>query len=150
MTGVETMKQDLVIMTNGSEIDDALISGRTRLQTLFDLQMHFQNMILPEVKLPLDSPKWFSYHMQGMIEELGEALKADKRWKTHRNTAFNPEDKLDELADIFITTINLALFSGIDANTMSGAIIGKILKNIARARLIGRENERSSATESGE
>jgi hypothetical protein len=82
------------------------------------------------MRLPKDDVRWFSYHMQAMMEELGEVLKADKRWKTHRNGYYCPEEKLDELSDVAITLVNMALFSGIDWPTLStgsnkrGAIYG--------------------------
>ena len=85
------------------------------LRSLFEVQKEFQNSITG-TPLPEDNTAWFSYHMQAMVEELGEVLKADKRWKTHRNNTFDQEEKKKELADIFITIINLFLFSGIDSD----------------------------------
>ena len=38
-----------------------------------------------------------------MTEEMGEVLASDKRWKTHRKERYVREEKLDELADVFIT-----------------------------------------------
>ena len=50
-----------------------------------------------DVKVPSDNVDWFSYHIQAMVEELGEVMKADKRWKAHRNDRYMPKEKLDEL-----------------------------------------------------
>lgn len=101
------------------------------LKTLFKAQSAFQSKVTGE-QVPVDSVKWFSYHMQGIMEELGEVLKADKRWKTHRNEAFDFENKREELADVFVTAINLALFSGIDAEEMYWAVIEKQNENHAK------------------
>jgi NTP pyrophosphatase (non-canonical NTP hydrolase) len=99
-----------------------------KFETLFKAQSAFQSKVTGE-QVPVDNVRWFSYHMQGMMEELGEVLKADKRWKTHRNEAFDPENKLDELADVFITAINMAIFSGVDANKILDAVAIKIREN---------------------
>jgi NTP pyrophosphatase (non-canonical NTP hydrolase) len=98
------------------------------LQLLFARQSVFQYKV-SGMDTPVDSPRWFQYHMTAMTEELGEVLKADKRWKTHRNAHYDFENKLEELADVFITAMNLALFSGIDADTMIQAISAKISEN---------------------
>ena len=98
---------------------------------LFDMQSHFQKAITG-IDLPCDSPKWFEYHMVAMIEELGEVLKADKRWKTHRNTRFERDEKLDEISDCFITLINIALFSGFSDDDIADAIENKIKANMKR------------------
>ena len=81
---------------------------------------------------PCDNPQLFEYHIAAMIEELGEVLKADKRWKSHRNTSFNESEKLDELADVFITAINLALWSGFDGVDITCAIASKLKENFKR------------------
>lgn len=110
-------------------------SDNLTLKDLFEKQMKYQMSILmhtPEKEifgLPQDSPKWFSYHIQAMVEELGEVMKADKRWKTHRNTRYEPEEKLDEIADLFITVMNIAMYSNIDAETLGKAVFSKIEKN---------------------
>lgn len=64
-------------------------------------------------------------------------LKADKRWKTHRNVHHDQENKLDELADVFIIAINLALYSGIDGATMAETIVNKIHQNYEKAKSEG-------------
>lgn len=108
---------------------------------LFSKQVEFQQSLLKkkgeEVILPIDSVDWFSYHMQAMTEELGEVLKADKRWKTHRNSRYEREEKLDELADVFITAMNLCIYSDFDYEDISEAISKKIEENIKRLELKG-------------
>ena len=107
---------------------------------LYNKQIDFQQMILeekakegkPSFALPQDDIDWFTYHMRAMVEELGEVTKADKRWKTHRNDNFNQEEKVDELADVFITAMNLAIYSGLSGQEMYNAINKKIAENNQR------------------
>lgn len=109
-----------------------------KLQNLYNLQIEFQNQVLEKrakearesvIALPQDSVSWFSYHIQAMVEELGEVMKADKRWKTHRNDRFVFDEKLDEIADVFITAMNIAIFSGISGDQLVNEIIAKIQEN---------------------
>lgn len=101
------------------------------LKSLLLTQADFQQRITG-MQLPTDDVKWFSYHMQGMLEELGELLKADKRWKTHRNDSVDVENKLEELADVFVTTFNLAIFSGFSHDEVIDAIVDKMQVNNIR------------------
>jgi NTP pyrophosphatase (non-canonical NTP hydrolase) len=95
---------------------------------LFNQQQQYQKLITGEIT-PQDNVKWFSYHIQAIQEEIGEVLKADKRWKTHRNAHYDKANKLEELADLFITAINIALFSGFGHQEIEQAIINKINEN---------------------
>ena len=92
---------------------------------------HFQEQVTG-AKCPGDNLPQFSYHIQAMVEELGEVMKADKRWKTHRNHRYEPEEKLDEIADVFITAMNIAIHSGFTAETIELAIASKIKENYER------------------
>jgi NTP pyrophosphatase (non-canonical NTP hydrolase) len=103
------------------------------LSTLFEAQSAFQKKVTG-IDLPQDDVKWFQYHTNAMTEEMGELLKSDKRWKTHRNTNYDPMNKLEEIADVFITTMNIALFSGFCAADVSDAILKKILENVCKLR----------------
>lgn len=76
--------------------------------------------------IPIDSPKLCSYHIQQLVSEIGEVLEADKRWKNFRNSRYDPELKLDEIADCFIVLMNVAMFSGFEANQLYEAIKQKI------------------------
>lgn len=96
---------------------------------LYEMQIDYQEKIVDLVCLPQDKLEWFSYHIQAMVEELGELMKADKRWKTHRNIRYEPKEKLVEIADIFITSMNIAIFSGITSEQLVEAIISKIQEN---------------------
>lgn len=97
----------------------------------YDNQIDFQENIT-RVKCPGDNLKQFSYHIQAMVEELGEVMKADKRWKTHRNERYEKEEKLDEIADVFITAMNIAIHSGFNAEDIEKAISNKIEENYKR------------------
>lgn len=111
------------------------------LKYLYGKQVDFQKdveAIAKGFELPFDDPIKFQYHMTAMVEELGEVLKADKRWKTHRNESHDPEEKLDELSDVFITLMNVCIWSGIDADTIAGAVDHKI--GINKQRLSERRN----------
>lgn len=120
--------------TGVAKIRVKMMNGKTgesqqgSFQYLFNQQGEFQHKVTG-LTTPVDNVRWFQYHMTAMSEELGEVLKADKRWKTHRNAFHDPANKLEELADVFVTAINLALFSGIDADTMVEAIRAKISEN---------------------
>lgn len=108
-------------------------------EDLFVKQIEYQNEVLEKrgitKVLPVDDIDWFSYHMQAMMEELGEVLKADKRWKTHRNERYVQKEKLDELADVFITAINMCIYSDIDCEEITNAIAEKIKENNKRLRI---------------
>jgi len=104
-----------------------------KFEELYRKQIDFQ-MILSDNKLPVDDVKEFQYHMTAMTEELGEVLKADKRWKTHRNTTYNREEKLDELADCFITLMNLYIYSGFNTNDILDTVRDKIKINLERLK----------------
>lgn len=105
-----------------------------KLDELFELQKQYQYNIV-DFKLPADSVKWFQYHMLAMNEELGEVLKADKRWKTHRNIAYDKTNKLEELSDVFITLLNLSMYSGFSSEELFNAVANKIDENTIK--LIG-------------
>ena len=106
---------------------------------IFGKQEEFQRQIISQRQgcdyrdvVISDDLEWFKYHCMAMVEEMGEVVKADKRWKTHRNERYEPEEKLDEIADVFITAINIAMFSGFSSNEVQNAIMSKIDKNLER------------------
>lgn len=104
---------------------------RRNFSASYNNQIQFQEIITGK-KCPSDSVDEFSYHVQAMVEEMGEVMKADKRWKTHRNHRYEPEEKLDEIADVFITAMNLAIHSGFSDEEVEEAISKKISENYAR------------------
>lgn len=104
-----------------------------KFKDIYSAQVKFQKKVEglittdhPAHSLPYDDPRMFQYHVTALQEEIGEVLKADKRWKTHRNTTFIPEEKLDEVADVFISAINISIWSGYSADDILGAIKHKI------------------------
>lgn len=98
----------------------------SELQSAFLKQVEFQKKVVDMNNLPHDNVHWFSYHIQAMVEEMGELLKSDKRWKTHRNVVFDPSNKLEEMADVFITIMNLAIFANISCDELMEAVMVKI------------------------
>ena len=121
--------------TNGNE--ELNSSNQDSLIELFNTQMLFQNIVTKEANLPEDALKWFSYHMQAMIEELGELMKSDKRWKTHRR-GYDPENKEEEIADVFITFMNICMFSDVGPNKLYAITKKKIEENFKK---LGNTNE---------
>jgi NTP pyrophosphatase (non-canonical NTP hydrolase) len=99
---------------------------------LYIKQTIFQQTLMNRVDLPTDDVEMSLKHVALVTEELGEVLRADKRWKTHRNTKYNPKNKLEELADVVISTMNIAIFSGYTADDFANALDNKINKNIKR------------------
>lgn len=109
---------------------------------LYECQEKFQNVLLSngmyegkEIdKVTGESVELFSYHIQAMISELGEVLEADKRWKSYRNKVCDRKQKLEEIADCFITMMNVAIFSGYKSYEVEEAICNKIMKNFKRVK----------------
>ena len=110
------------------------MNGMNKFKSAYDNQIHFQEAITG-IKCPGDNLSQFSYHIQAMVEELGEVMKADKRWKTHRNARYEPQEKLDEIADVFITAINISIHSGFSADEIEQAIENKIKENYERLNI---------------
>lgn len=76
--------------------------------------------------LPYDSVQLCSYHVQQLMSEIGEVLDADKRWKNFRNEKYDPDAKLDEIADCMIVLMNIAIFSGFNATDVMSAVNTKL------------------------
>ena len=126
---------------NYSKVSRSNLMPNDTFVSLFNSQIEFQKLVLQkkpyniqdEIKeLPCDSVQIASYHLQAMAEEFGELVKSDKRWKNYRNTHYDIENKLEELADCFITLMNIAMYSNIDAGTLYCKIKEKILTNTER------------------
>ncbi len=116
-------------------------TNKINFEDIYDTQVMFQE----EVKklapyefevgmLPEDNIKGFSFHMQQLMSEIGEVLDADKRWKNYRNSKYEKNNKLEELADCFIVLMNVCIFSGFTAQDLIGAIVRKIHKNTERIK----------------
>jgi hypothetical protein len=109
------------------------------MKDLYAAQVAFQRLVesvAGDFPVPFDDPNKFQYHMTAMQEEMGEVLKADKRWKTHRNETFIPDEKLDEVSDMYICLFNISIWSGYDFETIMGAVANKI--NVNNERLATR------------
>lgn len=79
-----------------------------------------------DASLPYDSVQLCSYHVQQLVSEIGEVLDADKRWKNFRNEKYDPDAKLDEIADCIIVLMNIAIFSGFNATDVMSAVNTKL------------------------
>ena len=84
--------------------------------------------------IPEDNVDVAKYHMLALMEETGELVKSDKRWKNYRNTHYDKSNKLEELSDCFITLFNVAMYSGISAEELELALTKKMDGNIKRIR----------------
>lgn len=109
-----------------------MTNGKNKNKEIYNKQIKFQRKITKNISLPKDDIYWFSYHVQALIEEMGEVLRADKRWKSHRNQIFNSEEKMKELADVYITVLNLIIFSGISYEQFQDTVLEKIEENLFR------------------
>lgn len=114
------------------------MTGTNSFKDSFFNQISFQEEVTGAT-CPCDNLPQFSYHVQAMVEELGEVMKADKRWKTHRNQRYDASEKLDEIADVFITAMNIAIHSGFGPETIEEAIAKKIDENFIRLSKIEKE-----------
>lgn len=84
--------------------------------------------------IPEDNVEVAKYHMLALMEETGELVKSDKRWKNYRNKHFDKANKLEELSDCFITLFNVAMFSGISAEELEFSLSNKMAENAKRIR----------------
>lgn len=134
MIGMKMTTMNLSLTTN---IDVELPSEANDMERAFEAQKMFQRRLtgLDEVK---DDPEKFSQQIVQLVEELGELLQADKRWREYRGDKFNEVEKEKELADVFIVAMNLAIFSGVSYEKLVDAIKEKISINFER--ICGDEN----------
>ena len=116
---------------------DKNVGSTVKFIDLFEHQRANQNAMLQIGKyddfkskgtntVPVDDIKLMSYHIQQLQSEIGEVLDADKRWKNFRNTKYESDKKLEEIADCFIVMMNIAMFSGFDGIDVADAIIKKL------------------------
>lgn len=107
----------------------------------FNDQINFQKELVNRIgysvnveEIPEDNVELCKYHMLALMEETGELVKSDKRWKNYRNTHFDKDNKLKELSDCFITLFNVAMYSGISAEELELALTKKMDENVKRIR----------------
>lgn len=86
----------------------------------------YYELVYSGASLPYDSVQLCSYHIQQLMSEIGEVLDADKRWKNFRNEKYDPDAKLDEIADCMIVLMNIAIFSGFNATDVMSAVNTKL------------------------
>ena len=109
---------------------------------LFNKQVEFQKLVCSKFgyegktpdSIPCDNIDIAKYHLIALLEEGGELAKSDKRWKNFRNTHYDKENKVEELADCFITLCNIAMYSDISAQDFAEAIDKKITENYERIK----------------
>lgn len=113
------------------------------LKGVYENQKQFQRMVIDKygydtkdslVSLPTDSVGVASFHMQALMEEVGELVKSDKRWKNFRNKEYDKDNKLEELADCFICLMNICLFSGVRYYDLEAALVKKLKGNYQRVQ----------------
>lgn len=115
--------------------------NKINFEDIYDTQVMFQEEVKKTAPyefevgtLPEDNIKGFSFQMQQLMSEIGEVLDADKRWKNYRNSKYEKNNKLEELADCFIVLMNVCIFSGFTAKDIISAIVRKIHKNTERIK----------------
>lgn len=84
-------------------------------------------------EVPCDSAEIAGYHLLHLTSEIGELINSDARWKSHHAQTFDPNDKLEELADVFIEWMNVAIFSGFTPEMIFSAISDKLVQVRRRA-----------------
>jgi len=96
------------------------------LGTLFELQKVFQRRVYG-VDLPCELPEKLPMQVTALIAEIGEILELNQKWKSwKKNPAeYNRKEMLFEIVDAFHFLINIALFSGFDADKIFDAFLNK-------------------------
>lgn len=130
---IEEILKEVNMQTN---LDEKIVS----LNFLYRLQTRFQNEICNKIgyngekimELPVDKPDIFQCQCLMLLEEIGELVKSDKRWKNFRNEKYDKTNKLEEIADCFIVLFNICLFSDFDCSEVEQAIMDKMIGNFAR------------------
>jgi dimeric dUTPase (all-alpha-NTP-PPase superfamily) len=104
-----------------------------RLQELFDKQKSLQKRF-NDKDLPADEPKDMAYHSLALVAELGEILECDQRWKNWKSNHAEIDivNKRMEIADLFHFAINIALYSGMDADDLYDEFVKKNKRNHER------------------
>lgn len=117
-----------------------VMTMNNQLKELFDKQIDFQKQLCLTGKVNAeydtigtkDDLDNYKYHLLAMTEELGELVKSDKRWKNLRNKHYDKINKMEELADVFITLINLCIYSGVSYHQLFVATDNKMSINLER------------------
>lgn len=99
-----------------------------RIEDIWQAQKELQDLLYDYYSFPEDSISIFSYNMLLLLEEAGELLQADKRYRVENyytsveldESALNK--KLEEIADLFIVCMNIAMSSGFDLEDVLQAV----------------------------
>ena len=118
------------------------MNGKNKtLEECYDEQVKFQKEVVKKYgynanvkNIPEDNIELAKYHMLALLEEAGELVKSDKRWKNYRNTYYDKQNKLEELSACIITLFNVAMFSGISGKELAEALETKMNENYNRIR----------------
>lgn len=103
------------------------------IKKIFANQVQFQRKLNDLDILPRDIPELFANSLLLMVEEIGEVLKEDKRWKSNfRSGKYDEENKIEELTDIFIVMMNLLIFSGLSIKEFMKEVEKKQVVNFER------------------
>lgn len=105
------------------------------LDTLYDHQLKLQQFILG--KQDVTSIVDMYGAATGAIIEIGEMLQSDTRWKRYitkskKKSHFNLKKFTEEYADVIIYMMNVAIYAGIDVETIKNAIYTKLGINLKR------------------
>jgi NTP pyrophosphatase (non-canonical NTP hydrolase) len=127
---IGTMMRAKMTMTNGETSNFSDIYNRQiGFQRELILSGEYGDLNMSE-SLPSDSVEAVSYHVNHLICEIGELLKADTRWKSSHK--LDVGNKKEELADCFIELINIAIFSEINCDDLLRQIYNKQELNLAK------------------
>lgn len=101
------------------------------LKETFEKQVQLQQKV-KNVKTDVELPNTIDMYgaATGMIIEIGEMLQCDTRWKkeiTHskKEPVYNYSQFMEEMADVFIYFMNVAIYSGVNIDTLKRFIIKK-------------------------
>ena len=130
---MKMMKTKRMIGIDNVSLSDIFKSQMNNQMLIFRKGLYKGKEEIPQ-SLPIDSISLSSYHILQLMSELGEVLDADKRWKNFRNSKYDKDAKVEEIADCFIVLMNIAMFSGIDADDLVGGLVNKL--NIVRNRIM--------------
>ena len=107
-----------------------VMTNLTMIGKIFDMAKNIQHVKNNGDMLPKDDPVKAFVMLSALVVEVGETLQEDKRWKSlvgdtrvHIN---NKENKIEELADVFIYLINAVLYSNVDADEFVEIVLAKM------------------------
>ena len=107
------------------------------LSELFQQQIEFQKLIKKDNFIGyVDDPDEMSKSILGLLCEAGEVLQSDQRWKSNgRNTYYDRDAKIKEIADCFIFLLNVCIYSDVTSFELSNAVSEKIQENVKRFKM---------------